>query len=429
MKTLSLTLLLLLLLAGAIPASAQYSYGQGNVCYACPVCGTVFSVTPEEVASANLYDVCPVCYMAYLYTFVQVPCQAVQGYNQIGYNVPGYNQPSDNQPSDNQPGYNLPGDDESEEQTAPNTSDQQPITKYPTSLNSNGEEDISESEVSENEVSPKGKILMVLSPQDYQEEELNVPRDYFKSNGYLVTLASKGVKTATGMSGENVSIDVDIDDVNLSGYRAVVFVGGEGIYYLKLNEDPEYIGLAEKAASQDMLIGAICLGPWILADAGLLQGRDATAAETDYIKSKGAVISDQAVVQDGNIITANGPDASLEFAEAIVAVLEVHDSSSSSDSSIDSVNDDGQSNESQGLSQEEMASALRVPIGGSEAESSASQSDVSSPCYKCTKCSYVYDPAVGDPENGIAPGTPFSELPSTWKCPWCGANKSQFVKS
>jgi hypothetical protein len=74
MKTLSLTLLLLLLVAGATPASAQYSSGQGNVCYACPVCGTVFSVTTEE-AGANPYDVCPACYMAYLYAFVRAPAR------------------------------------------------------------------------------------------------------------------------------------------------------------------------------------------------------------------------------------------------------------------------------------------------------------------------------------------------------------------
>lgn len=412
MKTLSLILMLLLLLAGAIPASAQYSSGQGNLCYACPVCGSVFSVTPEEVASANPYDVCPACYMAYLYAFVQVPCQAAQGNDWSGYNEPGYNQPGYNQP-----GYNSP-DDGDEDQSAPdtnhNTNNQQPIMRDPTRFNPRSEEEASEEETSEDDISPKGKILMVLSPQDYQEDELNVPMDYFESNGYAVTLASKGVETATGMSGENVSIDIDIDDVDLSGYRAVVFVGGEGIYYLKLNEDSSYTGLAKKAALQNKLVGAICLAPWILADAGLLQGKEATAAETDYLESKGAVISDEAVVQDGNIITASGPDASQEFAEAVIAALE------------GSASDD-----SQGPSQEEMGSALRVPLGGSESESTSSEAsspNVSSPSYKCTKCDYAYDPAVGDPENGIEPGTSFSKLPSSWKCPWCGAAKSQFVK-
>ncbi len=48
--------------------------------------------------------------------------------------------------------------------------------------------------------------------------------------------------------------------------------------------------------------------------------------------------------------------------------------------------------------------------------------------YQCTCCGYIYDPAVGDPENGVAPGTPFADLPEDWVCPWCSAPKSDFEK-
>jgi rubredoxin len=48
--------------------------------------------------------------------------------------------------------------------------------------------------------------------------------------------------------------------------------------------------------------------------------------------------------------------------------------------------------------------------------------------YECTVCGYVYDPAVGDPESGIKPGTAFEELPKDWTCPVCGASKDQFKK-
>lgn len=48
--------------------------------------------------------------------------------------------------------------------------------------------------------------------------------------------------------------------------------------------------------------------------------------------------------------------------------------------------------------------------------------------YVCTVCGYVYDPAKGDPENGIAPGTAFEDLPDTWACPECGAGKDAFEK-
>jgi rubredoxin len=46
--------------------------------------------------------------------------------------------------------------------------------------------------------------------------------------------------------------------------------------------------------------------------------------------------------------------------------------------------------------------------------------------YRCLLCSYIYDPAVGDPDNGVEPGTAFDDLPDTWVCPECGAGKDQF---
>lgn len=44
----------------------------------------------------------------------------------------------------------------------------------------------------------------------------------------------------------------------------------------------------------------------------------------------------------------------------------------------------------------------------------------------CTICQYVYDPAQGDPDSGIAPGTPFEQIPDSWFCPICGAGKDAF---
>jgi rubredoxin len=48
--------------------------------------------------------------------------------------------------------------------------------------------------------------------------------------------------------------------------------------------------------------------------------------------------------------------------------------------------------------------------------------------WECTACGYVYDPAVGDPENGVAPGTSFEDLPEDWVCPQCGVGKDFFQK-
>jgi rubredoxin len=46
--------------------------------------------------------------------------------------------------------------------------------------------------------------------------------------------------------------------------------------------------------------------------------------------------------------------------------------------------------------------------------------------YVCNACGYEYDPAVGDPDSGIKPGTPFADLPEDWVCPTCGLGKDEF---
>ncbi len=46
--------------------------------------------------------------------------------------------------------------------------------------------------------------------------------------------------------------------------------------------------------------------------------------------------------------------------------------------------------------------------------------------YICTVCGYIYNPEEGDPENGVEPGTDFSDVPDEWSCPECGSGKSVF---
>ena len=48
--------------------------------------------------------------------------------------------------------------------------------------------------------------------------------------------------------------------------------------------------------------------------------------------------------------------------------------------------------------------------------------------YECQVCGYIYDPAEGDPDNGVEPGTAFNDLPADWECPLCGASKDDFEK-
>ena len=48
--------------------------------------------------------------------------------------------------------------------------------------------------------------------------------------------------------------------------------------------------------------------------------------------------------------------------------------------------------------------------------------------YECDACGYIYDPEVGDPENGVPAGTAFEDLPDDWVCPDCGVGKDEFSR-
>lgn len=65
--------------------------------------------------------------------------------------------------------------------------------------------------------------------------------------------------------------------------------------------------------------------------------------------------------------------------------------------------------------------AGETPQPGSASDDPATQKWI------CQKCSMIYDPVKGDPDSGIAPGTPFSEIPDDWSCPICGAQKKTFI--
>lgn len=48
--------------------------------------------------------------------------------------------------------------------------------------------------------------------------------------------------------------------------------------------------------------------------------------------------------------------------------------------------------------------------------------------WECVVCGYIYDPAKGDPDHGVLPGTKFEDIPDSWVCPECGVTKDNFKK-
>ena len=165
------------------------------------------------------------------------------------------------------------------------------------------------------------KVLLVVAPQNFRDEEYQKPRQVLEEAGFEIEVASKGVSEAVGMFGAKVKITKDISQINIDDYKGVVFVGGTGAagYF----NDQTALNLAKTAFEKGKVVGAICIAPSILANAGILSDKKATSfsSEAGNLQEKGAQYTGEAVTVEGKIITGRGPEAAQEFGEKLVEVL------------------------------------------------------------------------------------------------------------
>ncbi len=168
----------------------------------------------------------------------------------------------------------------------------------------------------------KGKsVLMVVAPLNFRDEELLNTKKVLENYGAEVEIGSLGVAEAKGSLGAVVGVEIDISGANVEDYDAIVFVGGPGtdVYF---NEEM-VLNIVREANNKGKILGAICIAPVILANAGILKGKKATVFPSgkDVLKSKGAEYTGEPVTSDSNIVTANGPAAAADFGEAIAEKL------------------------------------------------------------------------------------------------------------
>ncbi len=170
------------------------------------------------------------------------------------------------------------------------------------------------------------KILILIAFKNFRDEEYFIPKRIFEDNGFIVKTVSTEKGTAVGAYGGEVEVDFDLREVNLKDSDAILLVGGGGA--LKYLDSEEVYGIVRDAYRKKLLVGAICIAPVILAKAGILENKKATVWTASMDKSplkmlgeSGAVYEKEDVVCDGNIVTANGPEAAGEFANKITAFL------------------------------------------------------------------------------------------------------------
>jgi len=180
---------------------------------------------------------------------------------------------------------------------------------------------LTEETAKEEKVLTGKRVVMIIAPENFRDEELVEPQDVLVEKGAEVKFASASLDVAKGMLGVQVRPDMLVGNIKPEDWDAIILVGGSGasVYW----GDSTVHSLLKEAVKQNKIVGAICIAPVTLANAGILSGKKATvySSEEDRLKDKGAQCTGKSVERDGRLITANGPSAAREFGNAIAQAL------------------------------------------------------------------------------------------------------------
>ena len=164
-------------------------------------------------------------------------------------------------------------------------------------------------------------MIYVFLAEGFEEIEALAPVDVLRRAGVEVKTVGIGSKTVTGAHGISVICDLDESEAAAdSSLEGIVLPGGmPGTLNLKSN--PTVDRFVDFAYENGLIVSAICAAPSILGEKGILKGKKATCYCGFEEKLKDAIITNEPVVRDGNIITAYGAGAALQFAFALAGAL------------------------------------------------------------------------------------------------------------
>jgi protease I len=165
------------------------------------------------------------------------------------------------------------------------------------------------------------KAVFITAPEIFRDEEYAKPKKILEDAGIKVITASTKKGEITGRFGMKAVSDITIDDINPDDFDAVVYIGGAGSSVFFENKTAWKI--ADVFFKSGKPTTAICIAPTTLANAGILKGKKATVFPDgkEALLKGGAQYTGQPLETDGNIITANGPEAAEEFAKALLKAL------------------------------------------------------------------------------------------------------------
>ncbi|MGV9014119.1 MAG: type 1 glutamine amidotransferase domain-containing protein [Flavobacteriales bacterium] len=162
------------------------------------------------------------------------------------------------------------------------------------------------------EMKLKGKTVAILAADGYEDSELRSPKEALEIAGATTVVVSLKGGTIQGWKGKDwhgtMDVDTTVDEASASDYDALLLPGGViNPDLLRMNEDA--VSFVKDFFKQQKPVAAICHGPWMLAEAGVLKGRKVTSYKsirTD-LQNAGANWVDEEVVVDNGLVTSRSP--------------------------------------------------------------------------------------------------------------------------
>jgi protease I len=172
----------------------------------------------------------------------------------------------------------------------------------------------------------RGRKIAILATDGFEQVELTDPKKNVENAGAATEVLSvkegsiKGWKF--GEWGESVRVDKLVSKANIDDYDALILPGGQ-INPDKLRMDKSAVDFVRRFVASGKPVAAICHGPWMLIEAGVVKGKTVTSwpsVHTDLINA-GAKWVDKEVVEDSNLITSRKPDDIPAFSRKVIEVV------------------------------------------------------------------------------------------------------------
>ncbi|HIJ52199.1 MAG TPA: hypothetical protein HPP66_03475 [Planctomycetes bacterium] len=165
------------------------------------------------------------------------------------------------------------------------------------------------------------RAVLIIARENFRDEELFETMRVLTEAGVNTVVASSKKGPVKGMLGRRAEATILVSEIAVDEYDAIIFVGGAGA--MEYFHSRAAWTIAREAVARRKVLGAICIAPAILANAGLLNGVRVTSfpSERERLQRAGALYTGTPVERHGLIITGNGPMSAIQFGRAIADAL------------------------------------------------------------------------------------------------------------